>query len=46
MRQALDAASALRQKGSLPVAIAAWDGGADDRNGQKSVSQWMELRIE
>lgn len=46
MRQALDAAPALRQKGSLPIAIAAWDGGADDRNGQKSVSQWMELRIE
>jgi mono/diheme cytochrome c family protein len=46
MRQALDSAPALRQKKTLPVAIAAWDGSAGDRNGQKSVSQWMELKIE
>lgn len=46
MRQALDSSSALGQKKILPVAIAAWDGSDHDRNGQKSVSQWMELRIE
>ncbi len=46
MRQALDSASALRQKKTLPIAIAAWDGGAGDRNGQKSVSQWLELKFE
>jgi cytochrome c oxidase cbb3-type subunit 2 len=45
MRQPLDSGSALRQK-TLPVAIAAWNGAAGDRNGQKSVSQWMELKIE
>jgi DMSO reductase family type II enzyme heme b subunit len=46
MRQALDSASPLHQKITLPVAIAAWDGSAGDRDGQKSVSQWMELTIE
>ena len=46
MRQALDSGFALGRKKILPVAIAAWDGSASDRNGQKSVSQWMELRIE
>ena len=46
MRQALDSASTLRQKKTLPVAIAAWDGSAGDRDGQKSVSQWLELKIE
>ncbi len=46
MRQVLDSASVLQQQKTLPVAIAAWDGGAGDRNGQKSVSQWMELRFE
>ncbi|MCR4300071.1 MAG: c-type cytochrome [Sulfuricaulis sp.] len=46
MRQTLDSAPALRQRKILPVAIAAWDGDAGDRNGQKSVSQWMELTIE
>jgi len=34
MRQPLDSGSALRQK-TLPVAIAAWNGAAGDRNGQK-----------
>ncbi len=46
MQQALDSNSPLRRNKLLPVAIAAWDGGAGDRDGQKSVSQWMELRIE
>jgi hypothetical protein len=40
------AASHLRRGRPLPVAIAVWDGGAGDRNGQKSVSQWMELVME
>lgn len=46
MRQALDSGSPLHQKKTLPIAIAAWDGSAGDRDGQKSVSQWMELTIE
>lgn len=48
IRQVLDSAEALplRKGQPLPVAVAAWDGGAGDRNGQKSVSQWMELVIE
>lgn len=28
---------------SLPVALAVWDGAAGDRNGQKTVSTWLEL---
>lgn len=32
--------------GSLPVALAAWNGSAGDRNGQKSVSIWQTLRLE
>ena len=31
---------------SLSVAFAVWDGSAGDRDGQKSVSIWNELRIE
>ena len=48
MHQVLDSAVGppLRKGQSLPFAVAAWDGTAGDRNGQKSVSQWMELVIE
>ncbi len=46
MQQALDSDSPLRKNNTLPVAIAAWDGGAGDLDGQKSVSQWLELKIE
>lgn len=48
MRQALlsPAAPSLRRGRPLPVAVAAWDGSAGDRNGQKAVSQWMELIVE
>ncbi len=48
MRQALDSAAAppLRKGRPITMAVAAWDGGARDRNGQKSVSQWMELIVE
>ena len=30
---------------SIPVAVAAWDGSERDRAGQKSVSEWMELKL-
>ncbi len=48
MRQPLDSAGAppLRKRKSVPVAVAVWDGAAGDRNGQKAVSQWMELILE
>jgi cytochrome c oxidase cbb3-type subunit 2 len=46
MQQVLDSDSPLRKKTTLPFAIAAWDGGAGDRDGQKSVSQWLELKIQ
>ncbi len=36
----------LRKGVSLPVAVAVWDGAAGDRNGQKCVSQWLELELE
>jgi cytochrome c oxidase cbb3-type subunit 2 len=45
MQQLLDSDSPLRRNTTLPVAIAAWDGGAGDRDGQKSVSQWLEFKI-
>lgn len=31
---------------SLPVAFAVWDGAHGDRNGQKAVSIWQQLKIE
>ncbi len=31
---------------SYPVAFAAWDGAYYERNGQKSTSQWVSLRLE
>jgi hypothetical protein len=46
MQQVLDSGSPLRRNTTLPVAIAAWNGSAGDRDGQKSVSQWLELKIE
>jgi len=48
IHQPLDSALAprLQQGESLPVAVAVWDGAADDRDGQKSVSQWLELVVE
>jgi DMSO reductase family type II enzyme heme b subunit len=46
MQQVLDSDSPLRRKTTLPVAIAAWEGSAGDRDGQKSVSQWLELELE
>lgn len=50
MRQSSDSAFApdkkLGRNKTLPIAIAAWDGDAGDRNGQKSVSQWLELKFE
>jgi cytochrome c oxidase cbb3-type subunit 2 len=45
MQQVLDSDSPLRRNTTLPFAIAAWDGSAGDRDGQKSVSQWLELKI-
>jgi DMSO reductase family type II enzyme heme b subunit len=45
MQQVLDSDSPLRRDTTLPFAIAAWDGSAGDRDGQKSVSQWLELTI-
>lgn len=30
----------------VPIALAVWDGGAGDRNGQKSVTTWYRLTIE
>ena len=41
-----DANPALRPGGIHTIAVAVWDGGAGDRNGQKVVSQWMELAME
>ena len=49
LQQPLDSPAAppsLRKGKSLPVAVAVWDGAAGDRNGQKAVSQWMELVVE
>jgi DMSO reductase family type II enzyme heme b subunit len=47
MRQALSSrvAPPLRRGRPLPVAVAVWDGSAGDRNGQKAISQWMELIV-
>ncbi|MEK7485683.1 MAG: ethylbenzene dehydrogenase-related protein, partial [Planctomycetota bacterium] len=36
----------LTKHQSIPIAIAVWDGSAGDRNGQKSVSQWMSVSME
>ncbi len=44
MRQKLDA-SAFKTRKSIPVAIAVWDGSERDRAGQKSVSEWFELKL-
>jgi hypothetical protein len=30
----------------VPVAFAVWNGAERDRNGQKAVSVWQQLRIE
>ncbi len=48
MQQTLEprTAHSLKQGKPLPIAVAVWDGAAGDRNGQKSVSQWMELVVE
>ncbi len=49
LQQPLDSPAAplsLRKGKSLPVAVAVWDGAAGDRDGQKAVSQWMEMVIE
>jgi DMSO reductase family type II enzyme heme b subunit len=48
MRQPLDSTTMLplRQGKPFPVAMAVWDGDAGDRNGQKAVSQWMELTLD
>lgn len=46
MRQARNLTALSGKKKTFPVAFAAWDGSAGDRNGQKSVSQWLELKFE
>lgn len=33
------------ESASFPIAVAVWDGSVGDRNGQKNVSQWMELML-
>ncbi len=38
-----DAPPALRRGRTHTIAVAVWDGGAGDRDGQKVISQWMEL---
>jgi DMSO reductase family type II enzyme heme b subunit len=45
MRRSLDSAR-LQHGKTILFAIAAWDGSAEDRAGQKSVSEWIELIIE
>ncbi len=35
----------LRPGGAVPVAFAVWDGAHGDRDGQKSVSTWLLLRL-
>lgn len=47
MRRSLKsgASPGLRPGRTYTVALAVWDGGAGDRNGQKVVSQWMELTL-
>jgi hypothetical protein len=36
----------LAPGGRTPVAFAVWDGAAGDRDGQKSVTIWQDLRLE
>lgn len=35
----------LTDRATVPLAVAAWDGAAGDRNGTKLVSQWIRLRL-
>ncbi len=45
MRQTFDNGSPFNTHQSIPIAIAAFDGNERDRAGQKSVSEWMELKL-
>jgi DMSO reductase family type II enzyme heme b subunit len=40
-----DAPPTLRPGGKYTVAVAVWDGSSGDRDGQKLVSQWLELTL-
>lgn len=46
MRQPLQAGSTFATQGSIAIAIAAWNGSEHDRAGQKSVSEWIELKLD
>ncbi len=45
MIQKLNSQSELAKHKKLPVAVAAWDGSANNRGGHKAVSNWMELEL-